>query len=226
MKKISAISLVLCVCFLLASCSQAKPNYDNIVSFDKNPIQEELPNTFDSANSVPTPGMPDAASEIATNELTVNYLGLGQVVFRVIEIELTNNPPEEDNQNGKKQENHLLISFEIENIDVPSEEEMAKNGLANCFRIYPNNPSEISDPNMLWLSEPDYFSDVRESTDEKSYFRFSIPDIGKAKTFTLGWTLNTLGVQLLKQNKLSLTCIFAEGLSMPIYYNTTPGITG
>lgn len=217
MKKAFLTIITICICSLFVSCTQATPNYDRFVPYDNN-ARQEMSAAADSGSSAPTPGIPDASAEITTDVLTVNYMGLGYVKYRVLGIELTNIPPD-DKQSSNTKESYLLISFEIENIDVSPEEEMAKNGLANCFGLYPNDPAEIADANIIWISEPDYFSDASESSDEKSYFRYSIPDIGDTKTFVLGWTLDNFGIQLLKQNKLCLTCVFAENLSMPVIYD-------
>ena len=127
MKKVLAVVITIYICSLLISCAQATPNYENFVPFDNNnTIQQNISGTDDPVNSVPTPEMPDSSNEITTDDLTVNYSGLGYVTFRVLGIELTNIPPDGNNQDNDMQKNYLLISFEIENIDVPPEEVMAK----------------------------------------------------------------------------------------------------
>lgn len=165
----------------------------------------------------PTPAIPEASTE-ASDELTVNYMGLGQVTFKVTGIELTNTPPDETFDDSEAKD-YLLITFDVLNIDVPPEEEMAKNALINCFDLYAADAPEPYGSNSPWLFGPDYFSDVIDPTDIKSYFRFSMPDIGESRTLTLGWSLDSVGTQLLEENKISLTCTFAQGTVIPINYD-------
>ena len=220
------IVLLLCICFIISGCGQAEPNIEKIIQSgaevaagpDETGLQQSIA-------PPPAPYSPTSAGEVNTsNEFAVNYMGLGQVTYYISEIEITSTAPEWA-ENEPDAAAYLLMDIDILNIDVPPDEEMARNGYINCFQLYSAEAPEPYGVSYPWLYSPCYFNAARDPDDLKGYFLFTLPEPGGSRSVTLCWVLDEIGVQLLKSDKVSLTCTFAENIIMPLNYDTITNST-
>lgn len=218
----------ICVCVLIISFIRYQPSNSALVSGDSGNLTSDLSNpsssSTDTENTIATAQpLPDPEDASTTGDLVIDYLGFGDIKFRVTGIELTNRAPE-GNIAQDKSDDYLLVSFELTNLSCVFDSGDEQKLLVNCFSLYATNPPEPYGPQSPWTQGPDYFSDVIDSSDIHSYFQYTLPDVGESGNYTLGWALDSLGLQMLKDNGILLSCSF--GGSMPIYYTQSAESTG
>ena len=216
------LALALCGCLCLTGCAQGEVNEEKLIMPEVQAEESVQKNDMDlqiSAAPAPAPYAPSASSDVnSTDSFNVNYMGLGEVEFKVNEVTLTIDAPSWAEREVDSAA-YLVINFAITNVDVPEDCEQAKDAYINCIQVYSAEAPAPYGTNYPWMYAPDYFSGVRDAGNQKGYFLFSIPERGECVSHELCWTLDELGVQLLRENKIALTCTFAENQIMPLNYD-------
>lgn len=208
---------LLCLTTFMSACAQSEANEEKFIDSEvqSDSVQIDLENQLVDA---PAPYSPSEASEvISANTFAVNYMGLGNVDFRVDGIELLSNAPEwAKSEDGAAA--YMVVYLNVLNINVPEDAEFAQNGYLNIFELYSPDAPEPYSAIKPWSHMPDYLREARDANDAKGYFLFTLPAQGENQTFALCWVIDDFGVSLLKADQVYLTCTFAQNELMPLTY--------
>lgn len=213
-KNLVIVCSLLCIMLISSGCkqSQVKTEKLGLQNQQSIAIANEQNESGEHNQIGAVSPLEENSSVVNEPELEIDYLGLGNVSYRIKEVVATNdlstveiNETELLRNTSVQDPVYLIISYELTNIDVPNDSPERNSSLANCFKIYVPAKNGTATPSLSL--EPVYFNHAYNDglqSEEKRYFEYTMPEIGKTMEMTQAWVLEADTIDQARTGKIQI----------------------